>query len=644
LGITESPEERAARLQAQFQQEKQQQPGILGQPSTPKYDADLIPDIEPRKISDEDTRLNTFMDNFDILEGYRRFIGKMEPKESGRRTEGIMVSCPLPQHPDLHPSAWCNTEKNLWHCGSCHIGGDIYDLGAIHFGYDLNSYKRNGTFPKLKRQMAERLGFIVVEGMGGTAYVVSQEPELEPEAKEQPPASVPAPPVSNVVELHVVDPEVEEANADPLDNEDVRIDWEKIAPENTYLHTFMRAVSIDDLPHEYYFWEALQALGFACGNDVWLADFKPVRSNIFVCTYGPTGSGKSRAMSPYIQVLQEAMPFDGKDQLTPPTGVMMCTTPGSAEGLIDTFKWEILDPSTMKPTDLAPITGLVRIEEFSSFIARASRLGSAMKETLIELYDTYSGEVTLRSRGAGITRAKAPFMQLLTTTQPKAIHSFLRRSDVETGLLNRMIVAAGKPRRAPISYGGVQIDVGPSAKLLRNVRTWASMGHRLELVGDALDAWDYFFHSQLAKFKSGEVETESMLSRIDLTLKKVIIHLTANQMLAVPTGEIVEQAVSLYPYLGITYTAFGSDIVFNDTTECQNRLIQAIGGYIDRHTELPTARNITQIMGKRFDSELVIRSLKNLMTLDVVYEEAPKSSGRGRPTKRYGLSSYGKVK
>jgi hypothetical protein len=642
LGV-ETPEERAERLKAQFQKDRPTSPGIA--PSvTPKFDADLIPDIEPPRLSDEDVRLNSFMDNFDILEGYRRFIGKMEPKESGRRKEGIMVSCPLPNHPDKNPSAWCNTDNNLWFCGGCQTGGDIYDLGAIHFGYSLDSYKHNGTFPVLKKQMAERLGYVVVKGIGGESYVVPQEaPEPEPPA---PPTPTPlgAIPATNVVPLRVVEPPED----DELDEEILQateINWKKLAPEETYLRAYMDACTIDDLPEEFHFWNGLVALSLAVGTKVYLSDFKPVKSNLFVCLYGRTGTGKSRSISPLQDVLQQAVPFHGDDLYSAPTGVLLQNTPGSAEALLDSFKWDILDPSSNKVIGQAPITGLVKIEELSGFIARASRAGSAMKEMFIEMYDVYSGEIGLRTRGAGNIRVVNPFMSVITTTQPKAIHLFMRRSDVETGFLNRIIWALGKPRRAPMSYGGFSVDVSAAAALLRNLATWASPGWRYEYDGDAFDAWDDFFHTNLAPMKTGAVESESMLSRIDLQLKKVINLVSANRMLAQPTGEVVEQVTQeLYPYLSFTSASLTGDIAFNDTTECQNRLIQIINDYQEKYKQLPSARNITQNIGKRFDSELVIRALKNLLTLDIVYEDMPKAGGRGRPTKRYGLTTFGSVK
>jgi hypothetical protein len=65
--------------------------------------------------------------------------------ELPRRNQG--QSCPIPGHADANPSAWVNTEKNVWYCGRCSQGGDVYDLAAFHFGMPVPGYKEGGKFP-----------------------------------------------------------------------------------------------------------------------------------------------------------------------------------------------------------------------------------------------------------------------------------------------------------------------------------------------------------------------------------------------------------------------------------------------------------------------------------------------------------------
>lgn len=618
--------------------------------NSPNYDPDLVPEVQFDK-SDEDRKLDSVLDNIDIVDAYVRLIGKMQPEVRGGRTEGIKISCPMPNHADSNPSAWINTQKQTWFCGGCQIGGDVYDLAAIHFGYDLHGYKSKDSFPTLRKQLAEKFGFSILSGISGEYVVKHTEEEdalddpspplVEPE-QESEPIVVPDPEPSNTVAPPVLAPvisireatSVKQTNEQSAENRDLQIDWQKLLPYDTFSRSWMEQTTIDDLPHEFYFGLALQALGFAGGHNNVLADFQDVKANLFLCLYGRTGLGKSRSMRPYLRLLEEVFPFAG-DNTVDPQGVRILPTPGSGEALIDSFKWDVVDPATNRVDHQASVSGLVRHEELSGLVSKSARQGSSLKEVLIEMFDVHGGDVTTHSRTSGITRAHNPFCQMISTTQPNAIHSFLRRVDIESGFLNRWLFLAGIPRVAPISYGGTVQDITIPTQYLKNIYIWSLGGHRFVLEGDALDAWSDFFLKEMAPFKSGEVAQESIFSRVDLILKKIIICLTMDEMRDQPTGDIVERAVALYPYLRTTYSMFAQDITFNDVTDCQSRIISIIEERDQKEEVPPSKRDVSRLLARRFDGETVVRSLRNLIDLGLVEENASVAGARGRPTIRY---------
>lgn len=644
-----SPEERAEILRAKFPKSKP--PAPLPLPPQPTYDDDLIPEA-PYERQPEDQRLDGFLDQVDIVTAYRTFVRKMEPDPKGK-TESIMVSCPTPGHADTNPSAWMNSDKGTWFCGGCQVGGDAYDFAAFDLGYPVPDYKTNGTFPKLRREMATRLGFTIVQGITGDETFYPPEPET-PVALDPGPATVPINtpfpmPISITSEMPAEEDEVidlsdfidqKSSHGELLGDDSITINWEKIVPHETFLRDYLEECTIDDLPHEYHFFNGLLALGFTAGSDVFLEDYKRVKTNLYVCLYGRTGVGKSRSLDPLLHLLESVLPYNESDHYSPPSGVMQTSTPVSAEALLDMFKYELLDPSTNVPIGLAQIKGLVKIEELSGFVARASRMGSVMRETIIEMYDVFGTDVSIRGRISGLTKVKNPFVQMVTTTQPKAIHSFLRKTDTESGMLNRFLFAAGKPRVAPISYGVARVDLTRSLVSLGRVNTFGAMGHKYELKGTAYEAWDAFFHKELAQFKSGDEEMDSMVARVDLTLKKFITLFTLNEHKTQPDGDVVERALELYPYLQVTYSAFSGDISFNDVTECQNRVVFVIEKFQTKYGKAPSSNQIRQQIGKKFDLELIIRALKNLVILEVVQEKNAPASSRGRPSKRYGLAGF----
>lgn len=649
-----TPAERAAQLQARLSSNIK----VFEKPSPPppKWDADLVPEKESNGYvpTEEDRRLDAFLASLDIIDGYVKLCGKMIPDPNNRRKEGIKISCPRPDHPDHDPSAWISTDKQLWCCGPCGFdGGDIFDLAALKFGYPRPEYKTNGDFPKLRRQLAEFYGFTFVKGVGGTEYGVPPQEAQEATPPPPPPIAIPAPP-QPPPSLVTSAPPVVPDNVGPAkviafpgtELEDVpeaikklSLDWTELCTPGTFLAEWQHAnlVAIEqDLPHEYFLFAAKQALGFACGSNIMLADFQPVKPNFFVCLYGPTGIGKTRSTIPYRQLLAEVMPFTGDDKLNDPEGVLLLPTPNSSEALIDNFVFEVLDPSTMKRDHLGSVKGLVTIEEFSSFMARASRMGSTMKDAFIEFKDVPRGRtVTIHSRTTGVVTAYSPFMQVLTTTQPKAIHAFTRRTDTESGLLNRWLFVVGWPRIAPLAYGHKSANISKSADLLRDIVRWAQTERLYQLTGNALAVWTDFFNENMAPMKSGQIEVDSMVSRIDYSLKQIIVVLSANEMLDQPSDAVVEKAIKYFPYLRTTFGMVSGDIVHSESAECQDAIVKVVAQYEAATKRYPTRRDIVRGLGSKFDSETILKSFKILVDLDLIEEIRPQAGDPGRPTTRY---------
>lgn len=604
-------------------------------PALVNFEDDLVPQLEHLDLPPE-TEADAAVNAVGIIEAYARWCGKMVPKVGNKR-ESIMISCPVPTHRDKVPSAWISLNNETWYCGACGKGGDKYDIAAYHFGFD--NYKGK-DFPKLREKMAEDLGFATVRNLSGKPVPVLNEQSPEP-------APIISAPVSALEESFApneeLGPELEESRDNiiefpgafdheaELTPEFVKsatfIDWESLCPDNTFMMEWMDSTTIDDLPQEYYFWLGMQALGAAAGSDVILEDYKPVKPNLYLCLYGKTGSGKSRALDPFMKLIKQALPYE-EDPLTASTGTKILPSPGSAEALLHSFKQEMMNPSTMKPDGLAPVRGLLKVEEFAAFVSRASRQSSTMKEMLIELYDVYDNPVTHYALSQGPKlEVPNPFCQMVTTTQPKAIHSFMHRSDADSGFMNRWVFATGTRRKERISHGGVRMDISGSVDMLKTIRAWASTGHEMRLENDALKAWDQFYQANLSEML--DTTDEGMISRIDLTLKKLIILFTVNERLSHPTAEIVERACQLFPYLHATCRMFSVDINHSELNECQTQIIELI----EKSPRGIVPGTISRSL-KKFPIEMIERSLRTLEALEMITLQAVKTPS-GQVAKRY---------
>lgn len=574
----------------------------------PKFDADLIPELEHERTA-EDDQIDSLIDGLDIVEAYRRYIGKMEPKVGGRR-ESIMISCPMPGHEDKNPSAWASLNKNAWYCAVCDRGGDQYDLAAIKFGFDLDRYKRDGSFPELRRQMAEDLGYVVRHTPGGHEYI-------EPIVEEPPPDIQPTP------------ADVSEAESDP-----VVIPWEHIILETTFLAHWMEATQDDDLPEEFYFWLGLMAVGFAGGNDIVLKDVPLVKSNLFVCLFGSTGMGKTRAIAALVRLLRKALPYDEHDFYN--AGVSIVPSPGSAEALIDAFSKPEYDPTSPKDVlEYHPVKGLLRFDELSTLTGRAGRSGSTMKPILQEFYDSYH-PIDIKSRGAGHVKAEGYYCSTVTSTQLKAVRNILSADDTESGFINRWVFVLGREKKRK-HLRKQDVDVDSMVMQLQSLRSWARLRHPdIRQIGfdeEADKAYKKIFEETLDELTNDE--SRPIYARIDLTLKKIMLILALNEKREKITHGIVERAFLLFPYLNFTCSTISGQIGSGLFEECRGEVQRIVTKGQKKKLDGLTLRDISRSLPQHIPRDLLIRVVKTMVDIEELSETAFKPAGRGRPTRRY---------
>lgn len=582
-------------------------------PPTITHDDDLIPDLEYQPTA-ENQELDRLLANVDIIDAYRRWCGKMEPKV-GRRRESIKVSCPNPAHRDANPSAWINLDKQVYNCRPCgDLGGDAYTIAAYHFGYPVPGYQDREHFPKLRRDMARDLGYEVTITPAGRE--IATEAELVEE--EEPPAT------AEIIEFP--------APPDPMgDPQSLHIDWAEMIPRDSFLWRYLNITTKTDLPEQYHFWCGLMALAAATGDDVVLEGDPDVKPNLYVCLYGPSGIGKSRALRMLIELLQAALPYDHDDPIS--TGIRIAPEPGSGEALIDLFSKIEIDPTDPKTVmGYRQVRGLITFPELADLTAKGSRTGSTMKSKVIELYDG-APEIATSSRATGIIRAHRPYCLMASTTQPKAIRDLLSQTDADSGFVNRWVFAGGalKPLQ---SYSRKEYDPEPLVRPLQTIRSWASHGRRMVIDGDAFAAWDDFFRAEIEPVRT-DSNANPLLIRGDLTLKKLMLLFAANDMERHLTVEHVQMATSLWPYLRTTYQLLSSEIGVGEVDACAEDILRIVAVHA---TPTPIGE-IRRRLGRRHRREVVERALKLLVALSEVNEVAQPGPKRGgRPTVRYELT------
>lgn len=601
------------------------------------------PDYEPDPFDE-------VLGNLSILTAYEKWCGKSRPSPRNGQTESIMVSCPTPAHRDANPSAWLNTQSNTWFCGGCQLGGDVYDIASFYF--DIKDYKTGLNFGKLRRAMAEDLGYGVAKvGKKDVPYLkvvpdpepeqapVNPEAKLSPETKFSPAtnsASITpalAQQIGSIKTNEELDAELAQVIELGIGEQTIfpTLDWKKIVTPGTFLDDYMAATTIDDIAEEYHFWNALIALGLSIGRDAYLRDSPNVYGNLFVCLLGLTGDGKSRSMRHLRAVLTEAIPYAAHDDY--PRGANLVPTPSSAEALITMFTHPVMDPTTNKLiADYAPLRGLVEFGEMAELAAKAARAGNAgLKTTLIDFYDMKS-EVATNSITNGIKRAREPFCSVFTTTQPDSLKRILSNADKSSGFLNRWVFASGKPKVRSFFQEDI-VDVTDAIESLKRVHGWVGLGKEIRVEEMAAQLMEEFYREHLSKLVASE--GSGMLSRLPLLYKKLLLLLAANEHSPTVTADMASKVISMHDYSVEAYGIPSRNIGADDLTNVYNELSASIRKLTNKDGEGPTYSQLKRILTpKGFQIALVDRAFKILENMNEI-EIYSKQSARGRPAQRY---------
>lgn len=588
------------------------------------------PELDELNLDPLQAEIDAAIERMGIIEAYNRWCRKMHVGHTTKK-ESIKVRCPHPNHADKDPSAWLNTEKNVYHCGNCEQGGDVWDLAAYHFGFPVPGYKEKALFRQLREKIASDLGYSIVHGINETHVIRPGEGGEDGEDAEGSGDEEPAP-----VAL-LPSGAAEQAQIEAFINRpSPTIDWKSIVQENTFLHEWMLATTVDDCPEEFHFWTGLMAIGFACGRNVVLADNPEVVGNLFVCLVGPSGAGKSKAKRHLRNIVGDVLPYDESNPLS--SGTRLIGRAGSGEYLVGSFSAPIQDPSDPKKIlGFAPVRGLVDYEEFAGLVATGSRAGSTLKDNLMDIYDAqkYLAGGSLTN---GRRTAQDPFGQAISTTQNASLGNLLTTKDDSAGFINRWVFASGK-LKAVRSWGSVEVNLSRPSEFLRNMYAWANRSKKVEMEPDALEAWDQFFHGKLHPTKTNAEERGSaMLNRIDLLLKKIILLLCANALQITVSKDIVERAIKLFDYLTDSYGVVQKEIRRTEEVDHGDFIIEQIKRITDANGKAPTKREIYLATKHKFSSyDACSKLLSNLVKLELVIEEAFKPK-TGRPSVRYAVS------
>lgn len=567
-----------------------------------------------------------------IIAAVRKF-GKAQDHIRERSVEGIKVRCPMTDHNDYDPSAWCNTEKNTWYCGKCMVGGDVIDFYAARQGHDPKKFHSNGQFPDVVKEMGAELGLSVRRNKSSGTYELVEDgedwpsplpdrPEATDEAQprdvapEQPeygeapaPADPPkpvAPPSHEALEpITLSVDKMMEGVAYDLDDVLDEAHYDEGVPElnwrdlpinpNTFLATFMEYAEefYAWVPPEYFFFAGLQAVGLATGHHTTSFTGAKLSGSLMLAMIGPSGGGKSTAVKEIRQMFLRVpathfSPDTGK-------GIKVLPSPGSAEALIKSIRTEVadvsVDPPVMKEVG---VTAWLHEDEFATLMSKGKRIGSTLKPRLIQLHDFVKTDPSIRelvvedySMSGGYRTLSDSYFSAVFTTQTDAIRSMMESVDLISGFLNRIIPVMGRQReRRRIS----DTKIPPHAPDHDDhyARLWArcrSTWHTVPFTDGALELVDshpFLYH--IEKLSS----YDSLYSRVQHMTLRLGFLLAVNNWEDEVDERYVEAACGIgSQYLMNCFSRLRGAVIANENDECAQRIFEYVKRYYDKHGTWP---------------------------------------------------------
>lgn len=213
-----------------------------------------------------------------------------------------------------------------------------------------------------------------------------------------------------------------------------RVNYSKVAPEDTFLGRYMSYMSEQETPSAYDFWSAIWLLGVACGRDVVVARPRaPVYLNwycLFVADSGVTR--KSTAVRFATKVARAVL--EGSST----TLIETKTTPEMLEYL--------LQQSTVKHGHAQAV---ISISELVTFLG-SERYAKHMPGLLTDLYDAPELRMGGGTLARGSARLEKVYVSFLSASTPAWLLRAINPDVVEGGFTSRcmFIVAEQRKRKA----------------------------------------------------------------------------------------------------------------------------------------------------------------------------------------------------
>lgn len=275
---------------------------------------------------------------------------------------------------------------------------------------------------------------------------------------------------------------------------------------------------------------------------------------------------------------------------------------------------------------------LWNVDEMSGFLSKATRNGSSLEQTIMQLYDCPPVMQQILARE--VRFASEPFGCFLSTTQPAAIGKYLNMQHVVTGFLNRWMPVFGTPK--PRQWlDRASINFAPPVASYNGVwNGWARRERAVAWERAAALGWERFALSEIEPMLSDDEDDaySNIYSRIELLLRKLMLCFCINEQCDTITPDILRRVLEMYPYIKACYDKLTGRVADDDLSRCMDRIIAGL----HQHDGVITQSTLTKWLDnwkKTFPRQMSAQALEILTKTGVIAieKQMPEKGKTGRP-------------
>ena len=181
-------------------------------------------------------------------------------------------------------------------------------------------------------------------------------------------------------------------------------------------------------------------------------------------------------------------------------------------------------------------------------------------------------------------------------------------------------------------HTSIVVDLAAAIEQLKGVRAWGSVERDVRFTEDGLDEYEKFIRR--AVFPAQDSDESDLLTRLDLTMKRLVLLMCINERKVEVDEEIVRKCEPILEYLIKCYSILNAEIGITQVSEISSEILRHVASIEEKTGRGASARDLSlRMKRKNYSPEMIKKALETMVALD--WLDIDKTKGPSRPTIRY---------